>query len=165
MRIEDWMFIGRNREIPTPLDPPEGKMIDLGAGKRPVGGAIAFDRPEWNAGERMDWLADESVGTIWMNGFVDYLNDDTLAMTLWECCRVLRPDGIINVVVPHGMSELSASDPSKLTRWNEKSWRNFLENPHWEAFGTGIPLRVHTQFILGIVWRNLSLFTQLVKTP
>ncbi len=164
MRIEDWMAIGRNRAIRRPkFAPSRGAVIDIGAGKRPVPGAIPFDRPGWEAGAPIPCSSD-TVSLVWMNGFVDYLDDAELHDVLSECARVLVDGGLINVVVPHGMAELSATDPAKKTRWSEKSWRNFLDNPHWDARGSSLPFVIHTQFILGIAWRNLSLFTQLERT-
>lgn len=164
MRIEDWMEIGRHRTIAEPLDPPPGEVLDLGAGKNPVAGAIPLDKERgWDADR--DWQrlpADEdSVGLIWMNGFIDYVLDPVEVLA--DCAEVLVDGGLVNIVVPHAMAELGSSDIHKKTHWTEESFKHLLTNEWYEPEGGDLPFRVHTQFILGVVWRNLSLFTQLVR--
>jgi hypothetical protein len=47
------------------------------------------------------------------------------------------------------------------------TWRNLFDNPWYDAQARGPKLdklRVHACFILAVDWRNLSLFTQLVKS-
>lgn len=161
MRIEEWMDIGRDRRIPAPIDPPEGLRFDLGAGFRSPSGSFPLDLPTWDAMKDPIPCEDGEASLIWMNGFLDHVPDPR--KILRESERALMTGGVINIVIPHGMSELSAADINKHTRWTEKSFRNLLGHPRYTSGGEDIGLVVHTQFILGVVWRNLSLFTQLVK--
>lgn len=163
MKIEEWHLQARKREIPEPLPTMIGAyVLDLGAGKNPVDGALPLDLERgWNADTDVIPVPDRSVDVVVMHGFLDYVKDPVAVLR--EVARVLRTGGHTNIVLPHGLSELAASDIHKKSRWTEESWRNLFDSPHYTPEGEDIPLMVWTCFIIGVTWRNLSLFTQLVK--
>jgi SAM-dependent methyltransferase len=158
--IAEWFLIGRAREIPS-LVPPSHPQINLGAGRRQIGTSMALDLEHGWDGERDPIpFPDGSVGTIWAHAFLSYL--DRPDPIFRECARVLRVGGTMNIVEPHGNSDLWNEDPRRRTRYTEESWRTLFHNPWYETEGAA-RLQVHACFVIGVVWRNMSLFTQLVK--
>ncbi len=159
--IEEWFWIGRARTIPDLLPLPPGVQINLGAGNRQIGSAVPLDREHgWNAEGWPIPFDEESVSVIWAHAFLSYLSDpDTI---FGECWRVLRPGGVMMIVEPHGNSDLWNEDPRRKTRYTEESWRTLFNNPWYTTEGAPA-FKVHACFVIGVVWRNLSLFTQLVK--
>lgn len=165
MDIQQWFLIARDREIPELLDIPPGPQLNLGQGRRPIGAARPLDLEHgWDATTDPIPEQSETISGIWAHAFFDYLADPVKVLV--ECNRVLAPEGVINIVTPHGLSDLWAEDILRKTHFHEETWRNLLNNPWYDSqAGTKgiLSLEVHTCFIMGVVWRNLSLFTQLVK--
>lgn len=165
MRIEDWFKIGMKREVLPPLPVPLGeRAIILGAGQEDLGG-IRLDLPAWNGEEDPIPEPANSVGAVWANHFLEHLREPY--HVLGEVQRVLRPGGIFNVVVPHGMSELYHDNIDHRTPFSENSFKHLLEETYYDTTAKAEvrrwQFRVHTCFIMGVVWRNLSVFIQLVK--
>lgn len=167
--IQEWFEIARDRHIPPLLTIPNGDVVlNLGAGGRPIVGChneLDLEHGvDLNAGLPM--YDSESVDGIIAHACFGYI-EDPIAL-LAECQRVLRPGGVMNIVEPHALSDLWAEDVRRRSRFTEETWKNLFENRYWDSqAGTGAPrldfLHVHACFIIGVVWRNLSLFTQLVK--
>lgn len=98
--------------------------LNLGAGKRPLKGAVNHDRRldparPWitvahDLNERpWPWQA-ESFDRIVARAVLEHLNID-LVQSLDECWRLLRPQGTLYIKLPFWMSELAHSDPTH--RW------------------------------------------------
>jgi DNA modification methylase len=105
--IEDWFMIARARHIPLPLPMPCGNHINLGAGFRAIGDSVPFDRERgWDADREPLPYADGSVAGIWAHAFLGYVLDPLAVLV--ECQRVLGPGGVMNIVEPHGLSDLCA---------------------------------------------------------
>lgn len=161
--LHTWFGFAWNREIPRPKGPPPGtRQLNLGAGYREVDWAESIDLEHGFDLEEMSLPShDEEVGAIWAHGVFEHVSN--YGWLLRECERVLVKGGVLNIVVPHGASFLQLEDPSHKTAWTEESWKAVLENEYYQPDGSPTMLRVHTCFIIGVVWRNLALFTQLVK--
>jgi SAM-dependent methyltransferase len=164
MDIREWFEESRKRGIAPVLNEAKGVILNLGSGHSPMPQpVINLDRSTgWDADLDPLPCEDNTVGAIYMHGFIDYVIDPVALLR--ECERVLVRGGVINIVTPHAMSELGSSDIHKKTRWTEESFPHLLHNEHYDPPGGDLKLMVQTQFIMGIVWRNLSLFTQLIRT-
>jgi SAM-dependent methyltransferase len=163
--IESWFRIGMVREVPAPLPMPVGVHLNLGAGNKKIGDAIPYDLEHgWNANTERIPHEPESVAGIWANHFLEHVAYPVTVLR--ECERVLEIGGVLNVVVPHAMSQLYAADLTHPYNhhFTEETWRHLIGNRYFTApTGTHWDLYVHTCFIMGISWANLALFTQLVK--
>lgn len=165
MSIQDWFGFAWNREVRAPLPPhPTAQQLNLGAGYREVPFAQSVDLEHGaDLGSPATWdnFGDGTIGTIWAHGVFEHLEDPVYV--LWQCQRVLMPGGTLNIVVPHGLSDLHAEDITHKHPFVEDTWRNIFDNPYYRASDEKWELEIHTQFIMGVVWRNLALFTQFVK--
>lgn len=175
MTTADWFKVAWAREIPEPLpvpmpvgdreDPEWLPTLNLGAGFRHIGGSVPLDYESgWDADTMPIPYKDSSIAGIWAHGFFEHVKDPRAVLA--ECQRVLVTGGVLNIVVPHGLSDLYVEDIDHKHPFSEETWRNIFSNPYYDATAkTGVPwqLEIHTCFIMGVVWRNLALFTQLVK--
>lgn len=163
--LESWFEIGMVREVKAPLSMPEGVHLNLGAGNKQIGDAIPYDLEHgWDANTQSIPHANESVAGIWMNHFIEHVKSPVIVLR--ECERVLQVGGVLNIVVPHAMSQLYAADMTHPYNhmFTEETWRHLINNRYFTApTGTEWELRVRTCFIMGITWANLALFTQLIK--
>ncbi len=158
--IQDFFRLGMKRDIPQLIPaPPNLPQINLGGGNNPFG-AKNYQLPEWTAGERLD-ERDGSVGLIHAYHFFEHLDFDTVLNVLEECHRVLDPVGVLQIVVPHAMSEGTHQDLSHKTLWTDDSFRNLYKNQYYDR-GELPAFTVHAAFIMGINWRNMAVFFQLV---
>jgi SAM-dependent methyltransferase len=106
---------------------------------------------------------DESVGAVHAHQFLEHFDGDDAIGILREIERVLVPGGVAFVTVPYqGSSHWGQALDHKST-WNEETWNWLFDNEYYDHQGEPWKLKVHACFIMGIVIRNLDLFTQLVK--
>lgn len=162
MTIQQWFLVGMKRSIPQLLN-PDSPSIDLGCGNAPVIGVdFTYDWPDWVAPAPIP-VEDDWVGTIWCHHLMEHLEGDAAVALLREMQRILKPGGTANIVTPYYNSFMQAQDLDHRSRYNEETWKTIFTNKYYEKHGTGWQLRVHACFIIGVVERNLALFTQLVK--
>jgi hypothetical protein len=166
--FQDWFAIGMKRSIPDFIEPGERVLT--------VGGKEVTDdklyRPHWDAMTQPLYdisethgrckIEDGSIDTIWSNHFLEHLPGNRAVEMLREFERVLKIGGTANIVVPYYNSSMQAHDPDHKSAWNEGSWTTILKPEYYFDHGAWA-LKVHACFIVGIVERNLALFTQLVK--
>lgn len=163
LTIAQWMRIAWAREVPTPLPMPAGTTLNLGAGYRNIGSSIPLDLEHgWDANnEPLDMRYEPgSIAGIWAHGFFEHVRNPIAVLR--GCEAVLEPGGVLNIVVPHGLSDMWAEDLTHEKRFTEDTFRNLFGNPYYDAGDWAFD--IHTCFIMGVAWRNLALFTQLVKT-
>lgn len=171
MNFQEWFKVGMKRDIPAFIEP--------GAKQLTVGGHEVTDdrlyRPHWDA-MTCDFLRDlmwpgrtispiisgETIDTIWSNHFLEHLTGERAVFMLREFERVLKVGGTANIVTPYYNSQMQAHDPDHKSAWNEGSWNTLFRQTYYGDHGQW-SLRVHACFIVGVVERNLALFTQLVK--
>lgn len=163
MDIQHFFKIGLARDIPQLLTPPaEGLQIDLGASGIKKTLPIAIGAPDWL------WPRDPlpcepgSVALFHAFHFLEHLTGEDAIHLLRDMETALVPGGVINIVVPYYNSSMQAHDLTHKSCYNESSLPNLFNNGYYSAAGEW-QLRVHTQFIMGIVERNLALFVQLTK--
>lgn len=162
--FQELFWLGMERKLPNiwrgPSD-PFGTVLNLGAGSKIINGAIPLDLPEWDADTMPIPFDDESITTIHCYHFLEHITDPI--KVLRECQRVLLPSGVINIVVPYYNSSIAAMDLDHKHSFNEDTWKTLFDNKYYAKNHEGWRFRVHFNLIAGVVERNLSLFTQLVK--
>lgn len=175
MNIQTLFKYGLDREIPTLLEGPAGPMgeilrLNLGPGDKKViphttgvgRGGFLCD-VHWVAPNPLPF-ASETVSEIHMYQFIEHFTGDDVIKILRECERVLVPGGVVNIACPHQLSSMAYQALDHKTFWNEEVWNWLFGNEYYSDHeGEGWRLKVHACFIMGIVVRNLNLFTQLVK--
>ena len=77
--------------------------------------------------------------------------------------------------MPHGLSDLYIEDVTHKHPFSEATWENIFANPYYDTSDSmegrrasgerpfEWRLEVRANFIMGVVWRNLALFTQMVR--
>jgi predicted SAM-dependent methyltransferase len=140
-------------------------MINVGAGKKHIQGADSLDADSgWHAPTLP--YPDGSITTIYALHFLEHLDKDTFLAQLKEFERVLHPGGVVIIVVPYYSAQIAHQDIDHKLFFTEGTWTNIFDNKYYN--GT-MPrewcFHVQTCVIMGLVERNLSLFTQLVRGP
>jgi len=165
MDIQEFFKIGLARDIPQLIPKPEGEFvgIDIGASGIKKTLPICVGLPEWSWPR--DKLAhdDESVDIVHAFHFLEHLSGEDAISMLREVERVLKPGGVLNVVVPYYNSSMQAHDLTHKSCYNESTFDNLFGQQYYDMAGKW-KLKIHAQFIMGIVERNMALFVQLVKT-
>jgi SAM-dependent methyltransferase len=163
MDINELFKLGMKRDIPR-LVPTGEVMLNLGSGNSPMDWCYNLDLPMWNATTDALPFEDASVDTIFAFHFFEHLTGAHAIRLLRECERVLKPEGTINIVVPHRLSQMQWQDLDHKSVWCEETFRNLFSTPYYNL-NREEPwhLSVNTNIIIGINERNLALMTQLVK--
>lgn len=159
---------GMDRDIPELLplngdgdEPFVG--FDLGAsGSKTMFGCTALGLPNWCFPNHDIPAGKGTVDVIHAYHFLEHLNGAEAIALLRNCEHVLKIGGIINICVPYYSSGLQAQDLTHKSVWCETTFQTLFNNSYYDPAGSW-KLRVHAQFIMGIVERNLALFVQLVK--
>jgi len=157
--LQELFSIGMDRALPE-FQYRIGRSINLGAGKKFIEIAKSYDLPVWDADKQVIPEMDNSVAVIHMYHFLEHVADPI--NLLRDCQRVLIKGGICNIVVPYYNSQLAAQDLDHKHQFTEGTWKNLFENPYYDKNGNW-QFKVKLNIIMGLVERNLSLFTQLVK--
>ncbi len=159
------------------LGPGDKKVIEHKYPRRYPEYAGAFDSvfpdgvgPMTNKLTDVEWVypqdlpfEDDSVGCVHAHQFLEHFDGDDVIGILREIERVLMPGGVAFVTVPYqGTSHWGQALDHKST-WNEETWNWLFNNEYYDHQGEPWHLEVHACFMMGIVIRNLDLFTQLVK--
>ncbi len=163
--INDLFYIGMSRKVPkliTGLN--DGVNLNLGAGSgfKIINGTIQLDYPDWNAEFDKIPFEDNSVDSIHALHFLEHLKNPKFVIE--EIDRVLKVGGFANIVVPYATSNLQFSNLDHYSYFNEKTFQRLFTENTYNSTDYDFKLKVGTQFIIGIVERNLCLMTQLVKT-
>jgi SAM-dependent methyltransferase len=157
------------------LGPGDKKVIEQKI-KSPAGGITYIHKgtvgvgPAHNKLTEVPWVwpqelpfDDGSVGAVHMHQFLEHFEGDEVIEILREVERVLVPGGVAFITVPYqGSSHWGQALDHKST-FNEETWDWLFSNEYYQHDVESWRLEVHACFIMGIVIRNLDLFTQLVK--
>lgn len=107
----------------------EGAFLNVGCGPKYVSGMVNIDG---NIFRKKDlWLdvilglpfPDNSIQGIYASHVIEHFNISKVRTFLSECYRVLRPGGVLRLVVPsleYAIKAYSALDSSALPEWPEK---------------------------------------------
>lgn len=163
---------GIARVIKEPkVTPGDGPILNLGCGNKLLDDSnnpanqmlIDLQIPDWIA-PHLDF-DENSVAGIHAYHFLEHLYSDEFRDMMSECYRVLKLDGVMNICVPYAMAEMAFQSTDHKIFFTEESWKALLDEPYYDCM-YGKPhlnFDIHTNFVAGVVGRNLSVFTQLVK--
>ena len=132
--------------------------LNLGCSDRHAAGYVNVDRVPpadvlADLSEPWPWL-DSSVDEILAHDIIEHLPNKIRTMN--EAWRVLKPGGMLDVIVPTTDGPGAFMDPTHISFWHRNSfWYYTAGDAHRERFGTayGIEARfavMHDQIILGI---------------
>ena len=158
--------IGMDRQLAEFKEPPEGRQLNVGAGKKQIEDADPIDYPGWIAGTSLP-VDTGTVAQIYAFHFLEHLDVDDLVRTLREFERVLMVGGLVNIVVPFWDSELAHQDFDHKTFWSETSLRQLFFNTYYDGVMEHArywKFQINAVVIMGIVQRNLAVLAQIERT-
>jgi hypothetical protein len=171
--IQQFFLYGLDRTIPQLHLPPAGEHLNLGPGRRKIiPETTGLGLPDWNAHIMQIPRQDETVAAIHCYQFIEHFRGTSMRECdevgvvdlLREMERVLMPGGCIYLASPYYKSAMAYQALDHKSYWNEEIWHWLFGNEYYDDHeGRGWQLRVHACFIMGVVERNINLFTQLVK--
>lgn len=163
MNIQQLFKQGMDREIPELLEANEFlPSVDLGASGVKRYANIALGLPDWDFPRDPIPFEQGSVGTVHAYHFLEHLTGEEAIKLLREVERVLAPGGVMNIAVPYYNSLMQAQDLTHKSVWCGTTIQTLFNNAYYDPAGEW-QLKLHTQFIMGIVEHNMALFIQLVK--
>lgn len=161
--IIDNFKVGMLRDLPEFVPVPEGVILNLGAGEKQIEGSISL-------GKENGWFApklpfdDGSIAAVYAQHFLEHLTGSEVVEMFEEVERVLKPGGVMNIVVPHYSSECAHQDLDHKTAWTESSFKNLFENKYYKGdIKRNWDLIIRTVVVMGLVERNMVVVAQLVK--
>ena len=88
-------------------------------------------------------------------------------MVLRECQRVLQPDGVLTVCVPHYLGRMAYHDLTHRTLWTANTWKNIFDTRFYDNAHHGgkdiQALDLRLNLVCGTDEANMVLLSQLVK--
>ena len=158
--LVDLFNLGMMRNHADIIPSVEGVILNLGAGKKVIPGAVPFDYPEWDANcDRLPY-EDGTVDMIHAYHFLEHVKN--IGFIMMEMQRVLKPGGHINIVVPYYTSHMQASDIFHEHVFTERTFEKMFNYGYYEK--DKIPaMDIVTNFIMGDQEYNLALICQLRK--
>lgn len=169
--IQEFFAWGMDRTIPDLPLPLRGMVINLGPGDFKVMPGTIGVGPASNALTDVIWeypaplpYDNGSVSVVHAHHFLEHFDGEDAVKILREIERVLMPGGVAYITTPYPGTPLQYHALDHKSNWNEETWQWLFNNPYYSS-GDGKIWRLSVQacFIMGIVIRNLALFTQLVK--
>jgi len=162
--LEDFFYVGLDRDVSRVI--PDVKkqpsiILNVGAGEKDIEGAIPLDYPEYDFDKDEIPYVDNSVDQIHAYHFLEHLHNPV--WMLLEFQRVLKVGGHVNIVVPYYNAQIMAHDLDHKHSFCEDTWKILFSNPYYNKNKVSWRLAIYFNMIMGIVERNLCLFTQLVK--
>ena len=158
--MRDFFEIGLDRKLGG-FKRVDGPALNLGAGNKPIKGALPLDLPEWDADHDHIPYNRNSISTVYAYHILEHV--ERPIDLLYDIQRVLKPGGIVNIVVPYYSAQIQASDLDHKSVFTEKTWRVLFDNQYYGKNARGWEFKVNLNCIFGLVERNICLFTQLEK--
>jgi SAM-dependent methyltransferase len=178
--IQQFFKYGLDRTIPALADPPLGEQLNLGPGSK----KLIHNLPKFRDGSKLAtglgmelnelthefWMAgtpipreSESIAAVHAYQFMEHLEYTEALEVLREIDRVLMPGGVAFIVCPHAHSQHFTQALDHKTMWTEETWDWLFGNDYYTPVKHEWKIHVHACFLMGVVYRNLDVFTQLVK--
>lgn len=151
----------RDYKEAIPCAPREGSVqLNIGAGHKLIEGTNVLDWPEWNAETDRIPYHDDSVDIIHCYHFLEHI--DNVVGVISEMRRVLKPGGVINIMVPYWTSLMRHQDLDHKHSFTEKTFPHLFNNRYYNK-GKVDPMYIHLNMIIGDCNDNLCLVVQLSK--
>ncbi len=161
--LNEFFELGMKRELLEIVQPPQGELaLNVGCGKSIIKGAIGIDYPEWDADKQPLPYRDSSVGCIYAFHFLEHVREPVRVLQDFQ--RVLVKGGVVNIVVPYYSSQIMAQDLDHKSSFSEETWKTLFRNQYYDKNEVEWKFEIGVNVIMGVVERNLSLLTQLIKT-
>lgn len=120
----------------------QGRYLDLGCGNKKKDGYTGIDIDNYGAADIVQDLRftpipykDNSIDGVYASHFLEHLTFDENIYLFNEIYRVLKPDAIFEIVVPHGFSYAGMVDLSHKTFWTEDTFGYFTpENKYYYSW-------------------------------
>lgn len=161
--LMDIFNLGMMREYPEIIKvaPREGSVqLNIGAGHKLIEGTAVLDWPRWDAETQRIPYDNDSVDVIHCYHFLEHI--DNVVGVIREMRRVIKPGGVINIVVPYWSSLMQHQDLDHKHSFTEKTFPHLFNNSYYDK-GKVEPMYIHTNMIMGDCNANLCLVVQLVK--
>jgi len=68
-------------------------------------------------------VADSKIDFIYSEHFIEHISRAEALLLLTECCRTLKPDGIIRISTPDLRKIISEYQLERTTEWHDMKWR------------------------------------------
>lgn len=134
--------------------------LELGGDSRMA--AFTLNAPGWNAETDRIPFTDDSLGCVMSFHFLEHIKN--LDPLMRECERVLKVGGTFFSAVPYYKSQLAFQDPDHKRFFTEETFEFFCKDRGYKAWdGKDWNFKMQSQFIGGVVEKNLMLFTVLEK--
>lgn len=161
--LRELFLVGMDRHVKEVLAFPDGMVLNLGAGKKLIVDTIPLDADRGWYAPRLPY-ADGQVAGIYAFHFLEHLGKDDLIEMLREIERVLKPGGSMISIVPLAGTEIAFHDFDHKTFWTEESWRQLFSCPYYDGtMPRDWKFKIQFNIIMGIVTRNLCIFSQIVR--
>jgi len=162
MNIQQFVEFGLKRQIPDLLI-NRGMQLEIGPGENPCIEATDFlDLPGWNADLDEIPFQDDFFDVVHAYHILEHVHYPI--DLLREIERVLKPGGHANIVVPYALADLAHGDLDHKHTFTEETWKNTFTNKGYTKHRTRPwQFKVHANFLCGVTFRNLCVFTQLQK--
>jgi predicted SAM-dependent methyltransferase len=163
MDLRELVKLGLDREINCfeEFSGDQLLRLNVGSGNKKIPGTIDLDLPEWDADSDPIPFREGSVSEIHCYHFLEHVKFPV--RVLLEFQRVLCSGGIVNIGVPYYTSQMQHHDLDHKNNFCEMTWKTLFQNPYYDKNKIEWKFQIVSNFIFGIVERNLFLFTQLRK--
>lgn len=159
----DLFNVGMMRSYSDIKTMPKGLVLNLGAGKKLIEGSFPLDYPEWDAEIDVIPFEDNSVDGIHCYHMLEHIDGKRIPFAINEMQRVLKVGGVVNIVVPHGMSHMQMSELDHRTFFTEKSFKKLFSTEYFTKNKIK-PMQINMNLIMADEYNNLALIVQLEKT-
>lgn len=167
MTIQDFFLLGMKRSVGSLLPMVKrGVILNVGGGRHSIDGAVDIDFPEIDLEDISSlrkWYADNTVSGIHCYHVLEHLKNPINALKEFQ--RILKPGGVLNIVVPHYSCQMAFQDLDHKSFYTLDTWKELFENPFYDknSFGWKWKLKVNINFLMGVSDRNIAIFTQMIK--
>ena len=163
VRLEDFFHQGMDRDIPKFIPDIKGELkLNMGSGNKAINDSVSLDLPKYDFDIFGNIPYDDNVvHQIYAYHFLEHLKDPI--RMLLEFQRVLIIGGHVNIVVPYYSAQIACQDLDHKKFFSEETWKTLFQNPYYNKNKIEWEFKIGFNMIMGIVERNLCLFTQLIK--
>lgn len=140
-------------------DNKQSIILDLGCGKNKVSGAIGIDNVQLDGIDIVHDLrsfpypfAANSIDKIYCRHVLEHFDPDMRNNVIKEIDRILKPNGILEIRVPHAFSVAAHSDPMHKSYYCFSTILFFTKGYHHDYYNG-----VCNNFELKQLWANLGL--------